>query len=168
MVTDHREWSERGAAWLKSVVSCCIPTLGVCYGHQLLAYALGGRVDYNPRGPEMGTTEISLLEPAFTDALLGGFPSTFKAHVCHAQSVLRLPPGAVRLAASTRDRNRAFRVDDCAWGVQFHPEFDADIMRAYAAQDAVSGGNEVVEAPVSSQVLARFAQIVTRRGRTRR
>lgn len=163
MVTDHREWSERGASWLAHAVSCGIPTLGVCYGHQLLAYALGGRVDYNTRGQELGTTEISLLEPAFTDPLLGGFPTTFKAHVCNAQSVLQLPPGAVRLAASAWDANQAFRVDDCAWGVQFHPEFDADIMRAYAAHESVPEGNEIIEAPVSARILMRFAATVSTR-----
>ncbi|HVP17927.1 MAG TPA: glutamine amidotransferase [Spirochaetia bacterium] len=163
MVTDHRDWSERGAGWLLQVVSRGIPTLGVCYGHQLLAYALGGRVDYNPRGQEMGTTEISLLEPAFNDELLGGLPPTFKAHVCHSQSVLRLPQGAVRLAASAWDANQAFRVDDCAWGVQFHPEFDAHIMRAYAAGETLPAGNEIVEAPFSARVLKRFALIVSQK-----
>ena len=45
MVTDHRDWSERAAGWLSEAVSSGVPTLGICYGHQLLAYALGGKVD---------------------------------------------------------------------------------------------------------------------------
>ncbi len=160
MVTDHRDWSERAAGWLSEAVSSGVPTLGICYGHQLLAYALGGKVDYNPRGREMGTAEVTLLEPAFDDALLSGLPSPFKAHLCHAQSVLELPPGAVPLASSSWDRNQAFRADDCAWGVQFHPEFDADIMRAYAAAEASGETIEIIDAPLRTHVLKKFAALV--------
>lgn len=44
MVTEHQDWSERAATWLPGAVERGVPTLGVCYGHQLLAYALGGEV----------------------------------------------------------------------------------------------------------------------------
>jgi GMP synthase (glutamine-hydrolysing) len=44
MVTDHEPWSERAAAWLRRAVVRQTPVLGICYGHQLLAYALGGEV----------------------------------------------------------------------------------------------------------------------------
>ncbi len=50
MVTDHAEWSERTAAWIRSAMDHQLPLLGVCYGHQLMAYALGGQVGDNPRG----------------------------------------------------------------------------------------------------------------------
>jgi GMP synthase (glutamine-hydrolysing) len=159
MVTDHRDWSERAAGWLSEAVSKGVPTLGICYGHQLLAYALGGKVDYNPRGREMGTTEVTLLEPAVHDALLSGLPSPFQTHLCHAQSVLELPTGAVALASSPWDGNQAFRVDDCIWGVQFHPEFDADIMRAYAAVEGHGETIEVIDAPLGTEVLKRFAAL---------
>jgi GMP synthase (glutamine-hydrolysing) len=65
------------------------------------------------------------------DELLGGLPASIPVHEGHTQSVLALPPGAVRLAANAWDPHQAFRLGDRAWGVQFHPEFDADIMREY-------------------------------------
>ena len=39
MVTDHAEWSERSAAWVRAAIDAELPLLGVCYGHQLMAYA---------------------------------------------------------------------------------------------------------------------------------
>ncbi len=49
MVTDHEPWSERTAAWIPAVMAAGTPLLGICYGHQLIAYALGGDVGPNPR-----------------------------------------------------------------------------------------------------------------------
>jgi len=131
MVTDHARWSERAARWLALEVDAETPTLGICYGHQLLGYALGGTVEVNPRGWEMGTVEITLEETAARDELLGGFDSAMKVQSSHTQSVTRLPRKAVRLASSSRDANHAFRVGKAAWGVQFHPEFDRETVQTY-------------------------------------
>ena len=50
MVTDRADWSERSAEWLREAAHEGLPLLGICYGHQLLAHALGGVVSYNPAG----------------------------------------------------------------------------------------------------------------------
>ena len=63
-------------------------------GHQLLAHALGGQVDYNPAGRESGTIELSLDPAAHQDPLFSGLPSRFPAHATHLQTVLRAPEGA--------------------------------------------------------------------------
>jgi GMP synthase (glutamine-hydrolysing) len=131
MVTTHEAWSEGVAAWLPEAVERGIPLLGICYGHQLLAYALGGQVGDNPNGYEFGTLEVHLDGNARGDGLLGDVVTSMRVHLCHAQSVLRLPPGARRLASSQNDRNQAFAVGEHAWGVQFHPEFDAEAVVAY-------------------------------------
>lgn len=136
MITEGAAWNGIAAAWLREAVAVALPVLGICYGHQLLAYACGGRVDCHPAGREIGTVNVSLEEAAHTDALLGGLPTVFPAHATHSQSVLVLPQNAVHLASSAHDGNHAFRVGAAAWGVQFHPEFDEEIMKTYVKERA--------------------------------
>src|SRR5208283_1333607 len=169
MVTDHARWSERAARWLALEVDAETPTLGICYGHQLLGYALGGTVEENPRGWEMGTVEITLEETAARDELLGGFDSAMKVQSSHTQSVTRLPRKAVLLASSSRDANQAFRVGKAAWGVQFHPEFDRETVQTYIehcrkkliaeGQDPDRLIRESQDTSCGTEILQRFARV---------
>jgi hypothetical protein len=90
-VTDHADWSERSAAWLRQTAHDDLPVFGICYGHQLLAHALGGEVAYNPAGRESGTIELELQPQAAQDPLFQGLPQHFAAHATHLQTVLRAP-----------------------------------------------------------------------------
>jgi GMP synthase (glutamine-hydrolysing) len=167
MVTERAAWSERTADWLRTVIAAERPLLGICYGHQLIAHALGGEVAYNPRGYEAGTIQVHLHPEAATDPLLQGLPNPLPAHAVHAQTVLKLPSAAVCLSHSAQDQHQAFRVGACCWGVQFHPEFDSNIMRHYLQersvvlqqhqQDPVALLANVTDCPHSVQVLRRFA-----------
>ncbi len=169
MVTERRDWSERAADWLREAVARGLPVLGICYGHQLLAHAHGGVVGDNPGGREFGTVDVSLNEAAREDELLAGLPRSIRAHVGHTQSVLRVPGGAVVLASNTRDACQAFRIGQRAWGIQFHPEFDGEIVREYIGhykgllaaegQDPDVLLSAVGEAPQAAGVLDRFARI---------
>ncbi len=170
MVTDRKDWSERSAEWLRWAVPSAVPILGICYGHQLLAHALGGRVATDPSGREIGTIEVRLVAAAQEDVLLGSLPSVFPAQATHQESVMELPPGAVELAVSSHPANHAFRIGSSAWGVQFHPEFDGDVMRSYLEARAPiirSEGldpeyilRDVRSAPVAAGVLGRFSKVV--------
>lgn len=136
MVTAREAWSEAAAAWLAdAVLRDAAPVLGICYGHQLLAHGLGGKVGVNPRGREMGTMEIEFLQDG-PDPLLGSLVGATPFQTSHLESVLELPPGARRLGQSRLDPNHVFRVGERAWGIQFHPEFDAPIMRSYVDERA--------------------------------
>ena len=131
MVSRGEPWSERAAVWLADAAEAGTPVLGICFGHQLLAHGLGGRVARNPRGREIGTIEVALNGAARGDPLFGELPPRIRMQSTHVEAVLELPAGARRLASSQGDPNQAFAVGERAWGVQFHPEFDADVVRSY-------------------------------------
>ncbi|YCI27684.1 glutamine amidotransferase [Erwinia sp. PK3-005] len=130
MVTDHAEWSERTAAWLRAAMEQALPLFGVCYGHQLMAYALGGEVGDNPRSWERGALPVALQPGAPFDPLLQALPSSFPVWLSHRQTVLTPPAGAQVLARSAGDDCQIIRYGPQALSVQFHPEFDARIMQA--------------------------------------
>ena len=131
MVSEKEDWSEQTADWLGRAVKNGTPVLGICYGHQLLAHALGGRVGPNPAGRQIGTVTTQLLDSADKDLLFHGLPSTFLSQTSHSEVVLELPPNVERLATSPLDDNFSIRFDEKVWGVQFHPEFSAPVMSEY-------------------------------------
>ena len=105
-----------------------MPLLGICFGHQMIAQALGGEVKKNPRGREIGTVRVQRL---LDDPLFAGLPRSFDMNATHVDAVVELPPHAEVLATTSLDPVAAFRVGDRVKAVQFHPEFDADVMRGY-------------------------------------
>ena len=170
MVSERLSWSVQTGAWLVEAMDADVPVLGICYGHQLLAQARGGRVGPNPAGRQMGTQRLEVESPAGADPLWSGFGREGLVQVTHVESVLELPPGARVLARTAADPHHAFALGSRVWGVQFHPEFDAAVMRAYLeerralleaeAQDPDALLAAVAETPVAASLLARFAEIV--------
>ena len=166
MVTERLDWSERAAEWLGDAAHQGLPLLGICYGHQLIAHALGGEVGWHPEGREMGTVEIERLDASDADPLFAGLPERFAAQATHLQSVLKVPDGATRLARSGHDPVHAYRWRQHVWGVQFHPEFSTTHMRGYvrARRDALRGEGlcptsterTVSATPHARRVLRRF------------
>lgn len=173
MVTERLAWSETTAEWLRGLVARAVPVLGICYGHQLLAHAHGGRVDYHGRGLEAGTVALELTAAAGADPLLAGLPGRFPAQAMHRQAVLELPPAALCLAASGAHPHYAYRIGESAWGVQFHPEFDEEVVAGYLRErgqqiQAEGGDPDALRAglrptPLAAGLLRRFAALVEAR-----
>jgi GMP synthase (glutamine-hydrolysing) len=170
MVSQRESWSESTATWLRGAVQGTTPVLGICYGHQLLAHALGGRVGPNPHGRQIGTERVLFAENAKDDALLAEFGGSLRAHTTHAEVVLELPDAATHLGSSRGDPNTAFSFGTAAWGVQFHPEFDAYVMKRYIEErrrlliaeniDADVQLGAVEECPDGETLLRRFAGLL--------
>jgi len=169
-VTDLAPWNEIAADYLRLLHARQKPILGVCYGHQLLAWAFGGEVGFHPGGREIGTVDVELTQDAASDALFVKMPREFMAQASHLQSVLTLPDEAVLLAWNSFDAHHAFRLGSSTWGVQFHPEFSAHVMSAYIRErsdDIARDGLNVEEllarveaTPVSASLLRRFAALL--------
>jgi GMP synthase (glutamine-hydrolysing) len=133
-VTERAPWMvELGEVLIHAAAR--IPVLGVCFGHQLLAAALGGVVERNPRGPEVGTREVELTEAGRADALLAGLPARLAVQQLHEDHVPAVPPGAVLLATGTHAPVQAFAAGPRLRAVQFHPEFTAARVRAMCDEE---------------------------------
>ena len=112
MITDRELWMQALEVWLREVFDRNIPLLGICFGHQILAVAMGGHSDYHPNGREIGTVSIRLTPEGKQDRLLGFLPEDFLAHTTHAQTIIKLPKNAVKLAENSFENNHAFRLGD--------------------------------------------------------
>ena len=106
------------------------PLLGVCLGGQLLAEAAGGSVTCNCRG-ERGMLPIELTAAGLADPLFAGLPTPFLSMQWH-NDCFTVPPMAVHLAATEACPGQAFRVGLAAYGVQFHPELTAGIVKRWS------------------------------------
>ena len=115
-----REWIGRLKAWVRDAVEGGLPALGICYGHQLLADVLGGRVE------DMGEYEIGYraVRQSHESRLLDGIDEEFTVFTTHSDRVVAPPPGATVFARNDYGIH-GFRKDR-AFGVQFHPEYDME------------------------------------------
>jgi len=120
-VCDGHEWVQSLTAFLRDAVSEGVPTLGVCFGHQVLAEAIGGdgTVRRSPT-PELGWFDI---HHDGTDPILTGIDKKFRTFLSHFDEVSPDLSGVNVLASSQRCPVQAFRVPNKPlWGVQFHAE----------------------------------------------
>ena len=110
---------------LSDAVGLGLPVLGVCFGAQLLAVALGGRV-VTDGVLEVGIGDATLTAAGREDPVLGSDTDALEVLHWHRHSYT-LPPGAVRLATSDRCAEQAFRVADNVYGLQFHVEINGEL-----------------------------------------
>ncbi|MEF8906455.1 MAG: type 1 glutamine amidotransferase [Haloarculaceae archaeon] len=112
-------WIPATKEWVGDAVDRDVPFLGVCWGHQLLADVLGGTVE------DMGEYEIGYHTVEHSGSpLFESVGGAFTVFTTHSDRVVELPPGAEPIAENDYG-NHGFRAGD-VFGVQFHPEYDAE------------------------------------------
>ncbi|WP_276273147.1 type 1 glutamine amidotransferase [Haloarcula litorea] len=129
-------WIRELESWVREAVDRGLPFLGVCFGHQLLARALGGRVapmdDY-----EIGYRTV---EHDGSTPLLDGVSESFTVFTTHSDTVAEVPPGATQFAQNDYGVH-GFRQGD-VFAVQFHPEYDPE------TAERVTAGKDLPEARI--------------------
>ncbi|MFW5963245.1 MAG: type 1 glutamine amidotransferase [Natronomonas sp.] len=137
-VYDDEPWIDATREWVRGAIERDLPALGICWGHQLLADALGGTVE------SMGEYELGYrtVEHAGDD-IFEGVPKSFTVFTTHSDAVTDLPDGADRIAENDYGIH-GFR-HDRVWGLQSHPEYDPE-----TAESVVRGKDHLPEERVES------------------
>ncbi len=113
-------WIPRLEALIREIHARKQPLIGVCFGHQVIATALGGKVEKYSGGWAVGRTEY----------IQDG--QTLTLNAWHQDQVTRRPEGARLLASSDSCENAILAYEDHIWTVQPHPEFVAEYVRGLA------------------------------------
>ena len=164
-VSMWEDWMESAAELMRQSIDIGIPTLGICFGHQLLCHALGGKVERASSRSDIvcsiKKTDLGNADPLFVgiDVLRGLFT--------HQDHVVEVPEDCVVLANGEHTQNAAIRIfrDNAmlnAYGVQFHPEaYPEMIQRSLEAgyltleeRNSIQGEHDGV------QILTNFASVV--------
>lgn len=146
---DH-PWIPPLEEFIRAVYASGRPMIGVCFGHQIIAQALGGKVIKYPGGWSVGRTEYDL------DG------ETFALNAWHQDQVTEVPQGAEVIGKSDFCANAAMVYDDRILTIQPHPEFGPDIVedlirlrgKGVVPDDLLEGATARLDAPTDA---ARFA-----------
>ena len=155
---DRLSWLAAEKKLLRELLEWRVPLLGVCLGAQLVAEAAGA-APRRAAEPEIGWFEVELTPEAGRDPVVGGMPQRFEAFQWHSYE-FPLPPNAVPLARSPVCL-QAFRMNDRAWGIQFHAEVSLEIVEDWI--DDYRSDEDAVRIGLDDEALRRRSRESIRR-----
>ena len=127
-VYEAHDWIAPLEDLVRAIVAAGRPLVGVCFGHQIIAQALGGRVEKYPGGWSVGRTVYD-----FT-----GTPLALNAW--HQDQVVALPEGAEVIASTDFCRHAGIKIGDSVLSVQPHPEYDREMLEGLLDHRAEPAG----------------------------
>lgn len=144
-----------------------VPTLGICFGGQLMTEAFGGRIEKDEARAEVGTFVVTKSEAGERDPLFAYLPKAFDAQLGHKDHFVEIPSDAVLLASSERSPNQAWAFPgEPIYALTFHPELDVagTLYRVdyYAKEYKVTPESRAAmaanlrESPEANELIARF------------
>jgi GMP synthase-like glutamine amidotransferase len=166
-VYDGLDWIAPLGEFLRQVREARTPYVGICFGHQMLAHSLGGKVARAVEGWGVGIHETTIVRQ---ERWMRPEQTTCRLQYMHADQVQRLPAGAVVLGRAEHCEVAMFRVGRSMLGIEGHPEFTAAYSEALirARQDQIGAARagqalESIRRPTDGAVVGRWiAEFVSR------
>lgn len=158
-VYDAAPWIEALSDFVRALHEAAVPTVGVCFGHQLLAHALGGRTEPAASGWGVGALPMDIIAvEAWMDPPL----TTATLLYSHQDQVTALPPGAQVLASAAHCPVAMYAVGDDLLGIQAHPEFGTAYLRALLEDRVDPIGEAETAAAIASLEQERHDEVIAR------
>ncbi len=158
-VYDDEPWISRLQEFVRRIVTAGKPVVGVCFGHQMVAQALGGRVSRSSNGWGVGVKTAEVYE---TPSWLSPPLSRFSLIYSHQDQVEVLPPGAAVIAGNDHCPCAMFTVGQNVLGIQGHPEFTVEMARKLLSNREMKIGAETVKAAEKSLALPTDETVIAR------
>lgn len=154
-VTDLSQypWMQREVELIKAAHAKELPVIGICLGAQLIAHALGGKVEARTDKPAIGMFNMSLTAAGQTDTFMAGIAWNSPQSLACGQQVTQLPPGATLLASTANTRNAIFRVGLRTFAAMPHFECDrAMLEEMYGASAGEAAAAGVTMQEIQAQI----------------